>query len=234
MWAGLVFSASALSMAVFSPIWGALSDRYGRKMMAMAAMLGGSLTITLMGSAQSAYQLVLLRGLQGALSGMIIPAASTLVATIAPRERAGYALGMFRTVLYVGASIGPLVGGLVADSWGYRATFRVAGGLLLLAALGIWRFVQEEFQPLTPSSGKQPAGDGGKTSLCRRLRAQLAPMLGSLPLLTVLGMRFVMRLGFHSTRPIVPLLIQDIGPRGVHVASASGSAWRSVRSARWR
>lgn len=178
MWAGLVFSASALSMAVFSPIWGALSDRYGRKMMAMAAMLGGSLTITLMGSAQSVYQLVLLRGLQGALAGMIIPAASTLVATIAPRERAGYALGMFRTVLYVGASIGPLVGGLVADSWGYRATFRVAGGLLLLAALGIWRFVQEEFQPLTPSSGKQPAGDGGKTSLCRRLRAQLAPMLG--------------------------------------------------------
>ena len=35
-------------------------------------------------------------------------------------------------------------------------------------------------------------------------------------------MRFVMRLGFHSTRPIVPLLIQDIVPRGVHVASASG------------
>jgi DHA1 family multidrug resistance protein-like MFS transporter len=221
IWAGLAFSASAATMAVFSPIWGALSDRYGRKMMALAAMLGGSLCMALMGSAQSVYQLIVLRGLEGALAGMIIPAASTLVATIAPHERAGYALGMLRTVLYVGASIGPLLGGLVADSWGYRATFRLAGALLLSAALGVWLFVEEEFQPVSSSPEKRPVGKARKT-LLQRVWGRLAPVLSSSPLLIVLGMRSLMRLGFHATRPLVPLLIQDVAAAGVRVASASG------------
>lgn len=222
IWTGLAFSASAATMAVFSPIWGALSDRYGRKMMALAAMLGGSLCMALMGSARSVYQLVVLRGLEGALSGMIIPAASTLVATIAPHERAGYALGMLRTVLYVGASIGPLLGGLVADSWGYRATFRLAGALLLSAALGVWLFVKEEFQPVSSPPEKRAVGVKGRTTLLQRVWGRLAPVLSSSPLLIVLGMRLLMRLGFHATRPLVPLLIQNVAETGVRVASASG------------
>jgi DHA1 family multidrug resistance protein-like MFS transporter len=221
IWTGLAFSASAATMAVFSPIWGALSDRYGRKMMALAAMLGGSLCMALMGSAQSVYQLIVLRGLEGAMAGMIIPAASTLVATIAPHERAGYALGMLRTVLYVGASIGPLVGGLVADSWGYRATFRLAGALLLSAALGVWLFVKDEFQPISSSPEKRPVGKV-RTTLLQRVWGRLAPVLSSSSLLIVLGMRPLMRLGFHATRPLVPLLIQDVAETGVRVASASG------------
>jgi MFS family permease len=126
MWAGIVFSVFALSLAVFSPIWGAFSDRYGRKVTVMAAMLGGSLTITLMGSAQNVYQLVLLRGLEGALGGMVILTSSTLVATIVPHERAGYALGVFRTAIYAGASLGrwwaewwPIVGAIGRPS-GWR------------------------------------------------------------------------------------------------------------------
>jgi DHA1 family multidrug resistance protein-like MFS transporter len=61
-----------------------------------------------------------------------------------------------------------------------------------------------------------------RAQLVPRLRAQLVPIFSSLPLLTVLGMRSVMRLGFHSTRPIVPLLIQDVVAHGARVASASG------------
>ena len=59
MWAGLVFSTSALTMAIFSPVWSVLSDRYGRKLMAVVAMFDGCLSISLTGSSHSAYQLVL-------------------------------------------------------------------------------------------------------------------------------------------------------------------------------
>ena len=93
IWAGVVFSTHAVTMAIFGPIWGALSDRYGRKVMVERAMFGGALLMTLMGFAQNVEQLALLRTLQGMLTGTVT-AATTLVATTAPRERVGYALGM--------------------------------------------------------------------------------------------------------------------------------------------
>jgi MFS family permease len=79
---------------------------------------------------------------------MIIPAASTLVATIAPRERAGYALGMFRTVLYVGASIGPLVGGLVADKGGWATAWATAESWLPARRFRLY-FIWLTFPPVS-------------------------------------------------------------------------------------
>src|SRR5690554_4335763 len=64
-WAGMVFSAQALTMAIVSPIWGALADRVGRKMMVERAMFGGAILLVLMGFARSAEELTLLRALQG-------------------------------------------------------------------------------------------------------------------------------------------------------------------------
>ena len=78
IWSGVVFSAHAVTMAIFGPIWGALSDRYGRKVMVERAMSAGAILITLMGFAQSVEQLALLRALQGALTGTVT-AANVLV-----------------------------------------------------------------------------------------------------------------------------------------------------------
>ena len=88
IWAGIIFSAHAVTMAIFAPIWGALSDRYGRKVMVERAMFGGALVIGLMGLAQNVQQLAILRALQGALTGTVT-AATALVVTATPRERAG-------------------------------------------------------------------------------------------------------------------------------------------------
>jgi len=221
IWAGVIFSAQAVTRAIFGPVWGAISDRYGRKVMVERAMFSGVLVMTLMGFAQNVQQLVLLRALQGILTGTVT-AATTLVATTVPRERVGYALGILQMAIYTGASAGPLLGGLVADSLGYRAAFWVTGALLFLAALGVLLFVREEFQPVVPPVSAQATDSTGRLALRRRAWRQLAPVFGSLPLLGILGIRLLMRLGGRLLGPVLPLFIQDIAPAGARVASITG------------
>mgnify|MGYP001824101914 CR=1 FL=1 len=142
LWSGVVFASQAVTMAVFAPIWGSLADRYGRTLMVERAMFGGAVVLTLMGFVQNVQQLVVLRAVQGALTGTVV-AATTLVASSTPRERSGYALGLLQTAVWMGASLGPLLGGIVADTWGYRAAFWVTGALLFVSGLTVWRFVEE-------------------------------------------------------------------------------------------
>ncbi|MFH1928297.1 MAG: MFS transporter [Chloroflexota bacterium] len=56
VWAGLVSSAPALTMAVFAPIWGVLADRYGRKLMLERAIFGAAVCLGLMGLTQNVHQ----------------------------------------------------------------------------------------------------------------------------------------------------------------------------------
>src|SRR5690625_3591421 len=62
---GAVFSAQAVTMAIASPLWGAVADRFGRKPMLVRAMIGAAIVVTLMGFVSNAEQLVLLRAIQG-------------------------------------------------------------------------------------------------------------------------------------------------------------------------
>ncbi len=222
IWAGAVFSVQAVTMAIFGPIWGALSDRYGRKVMVERAMFSGALVISLMGLAQNVQQLAFLRALQGALTGTVT-AANALVATTAPRERVGYALGMLNMAIYTGASMGPLLGGLVADSLGYRMAFFITGVLLFLAALGVLFFVREEFQPTVPVESEQVVDGGRGSTLRHRMWIRLAPVLTSAPLLGVMGVRLLMRLGARLLGPVLPLFIEEIALAGARVASITGT-----------
>jgi len=91
--AGLVFSAQAFTMMIASPIWGGLADRFGRKLMIQRASFGGTVLLFIMAFVTSAEQLVALRAIQGLITGTVA-ANNALVASIAPRERTGYAMGM--------------------------------------------------------------------------------------------------------------------------------------------
>jgi DHA1 family multidrug resistance protein-like MFS transporter len=214
IWSGVIFSAQAITMATFSPIWGALSDRYGRKVMVERAMFGGSVVITLMGFAQSPLQLALLRAVQGSLTGTVT-AATALVATSAPSKRAGYALGTLQMAIYAGASAGPLVGGVVADTLGYRAAFLITGALLLIAGLGVLIFVKEPSQ--ANAAPRNP-----ETAIGQGVSDELGVLLASAPLLAVLGVRLVMRLASGMSAPILPLFVEAIALPNTRVATMTG------------
>jgi MFS transporter, DHA1 family, multidrug resistance protein len=132
--AGAVFSAQAITMTIASPIWGTLADRFGKKSMVERAMFGGSLILLAMAFSTSAEMLVVLRAIQGFISGTVA-APNALVAATAPRERAGYAMGVLQTGVWSGVALGPLLGGLLADAYGYNVAFYFTAGLLFLGGL---------------------------------------------------------------------------------------------------
>ncbi len=223
LWSGAIFSAHAVSMAIFAPLWGALSDRYGRKVMVERAMFAGAVIIVLMGLAQNVQQLVILRVLQGALTGTVT-AANALVATNTPKRHLGYALGMLQMAIYVGASAGPLLGGLVADTVGYRAAFWTTGGLLFIAALGVLFFVRESFTPTVSRSSQSSSSRStrGWQEVRRRVRERFSPFLQNSALRNVMTIRLLMRLGARLLSPVLPLFIAAIALPGTRIASTTG------------
>ena len=221
IWSGAVFSAQAVTMALFGPIWGALSDRYGRKVMVERAMFGGTVIMALMGLAQSPLQLVILRAVQGALTGTVT-AARALVATTAPKDRAGYALGTLQMAVYIGATAGPALGGVVADTVGYRTAFFITSALLLVAAVTVVIFVKE------PDASTQVVPlanvDGGhqKTTLRSQIANHLSPVLESAPILAVLGVGMLVQSAARMAQPTLPLFVEAVAPTGARVATITG------------
>ena len=206
-WAGLVSASSALSMAVFAPLWGILADRYGRKPMVIRSMFGGAAVLLLMSYAQSVGHLIACRLLQGALTGTIT-ASVALVASVAPRDRSGYALGMMQAAVFVGMSVGPFFGGEVAQALGMRATFRVAAVLLLGGAVLVKFLVSEHFTPSPPNR------------LGRR--AAVAEVLGAAGFLAAVGALFAVRFGNSVAAPVFPLFVEQVTGTRAGIYSLTG------------
>jgi DHA1 family multidrug resistance protein-like MFS transporter len=211
LWSGILFATQAVTMAIFAPIWGSIADRYGRKLMVQRAMFGGAVVLTAMGFVENVWQLAILRAIQGMLTGTV-PAATTLVASSTPRERSGYALGLLQMAVWTGASVGPLLGGLVADTWGYRAAFWVTGSLLFLAGLTVWRFVEEDFEP--PNHEKNGTSDGFWDGL--------KLVVHDRGLVSIFGIRFMARTAVRLMGPVLPLFIQSLVPPTARVATITG------------
>ena len=104
-WSGIAFGATFLGTGLTAPLWGHLGDRVGRKPMLVRAALGMAIVMSMIGLAHSVYQLVLLR-LAAGLIGGYASSSMVLIATQAPPDRAGWALG----VLSTGSLTGNLVG----------------------------------------------------------------------------------------------------------------------------
>ncbi len=142
LWTAATASASGLAMAIASPIWGILGDRFGRKPMLLRSMLGGAITVGLIFFAQNPVELVILRFLQGATSGTVA-AATALVAAETPRSRVGWSLGVVNSGIALGGAIGPVVGGLAGAVFGLRLVFLGGGVLLLLSLIPVLVIVRE-------------------------------------------------------------------------------------------
>ncbi len=145
LWTSIIFGANLLTAFIFSPIWGKLADRYGRKLMLVRSGISMAIIITLMGFATNHIYLLLLRLLNGMMAGFI-PAAIALTATNTPKEKTGYALGILHAGSVAGTICGPLLGGLLADSFGFSAVFSYTGLCIFAATMMVIFLVKENFE----------------------------------------------------------------------------------------
>ena len=88
IWAGCIIAAAPAMAAIFGPIWGALGDRVGRKIMVLRSLVAITVFVALMGVVSAPWQMLVLRLFQGVFSGFVA-AGNTLVSVSTPVERQG-------------------------------------------------------------------------------------------------------------------------------------------------
>ncbi|HUG04940.1 MAG TPA: MFS transporter, partial [Candidatus Limnocylindria bacterium] len=93
LWTGIAIGGSGLAMALASPIWGLLADRFGRKAMYVRSLGAGTVVLGLQAFVASVPQLVAVRLANGAFTGSQ-SAGAMLLAGVVPRENTGAALGL--------------------------------------------------------------------------------------------------------------------------------------------
>lgn len=134
------FTAFALTQTVSLPVYGKLSDLYGRKRVLLFGILLFSASSVLGGFAQSMPQLILVRALQGLGGGALTSASFSAIGDIfTPRERGAYN-GFTGAVFGISSVIGPLAGGLITDTIGWRWVFFVNVPIAMIAFYVITRF----------------------------------------------------------------------------------------------
>lgn len=121
-----VVTATLLTAAISTPIWGKLADLMNRKLLYQLAIVIFVLATAAAGFSQNPETLIAFRAVQGIGAGGLAALSQVLMADIiSPRERGRY-MGLFGAVMAVSTIGGPLLGGLITDAWGWRWNFFVA------------------------------------------------------------------------------------------------------------
>jgi DHA1 family multidrug resistance protein-like MFS transporter len=214
-WSGAVQSASYLMLAIFSPIWGARADRYGRKALVVRAAICGAGASLLMGLSVNVFELLGARVLMGTFSGFG-SAATALVSSIVPGSSLGFALGWMATASMVGTLIGPMIGGAVADAvHDYRVVYYLTAAGTLLTGLLAFVYVHEQFVP-------KPRGE--KRARGGQLREILAhPEVA--PLFVILIFAQVTAL---AVQPIIPLFVEHLTGPSPYIATLAGASFAAI------
>lgn len=143
MWSGAVFAVTFLVSGLLGPVWGVSADRKSRKLMALRASIGLTISYALCGIVQTPMQLFAARLFQGLCAGLY-PALLALLAASIPARKTGLSMGLMQGGMTVGAVVGPFVGGVLADYFGMRESFFVASVALGLISLLIGFCIKEK------------------------------------------------------------------------------------------
>ncbi|NOY10505.1 MAG: MFS transporter [Archaeoglobi archaeon] len=120
---GLIFSAFSLSRLAFLPLFGHLSDRYGRRPMIVTGLSLYAILALLYGAARTPEQLIAVRLFHGMSSAMVMPVILAMVASASPQGQEGRYMGIANRSIFLGMSFGPLIGGALSDAFSFRLAF---------------------------------------------------------------------------------------------------------------
>ncbi|WP_179123936.1 MFS transporter [Paraliobacillus ryukyuensis] len=207
-WSGLTFGVTYVAAFIFSPIWGKIGDRYGRKNILVVLAFGLGISILLMGFVTSVWQLFFLRLFMGIFTGFI-SMSQALISTQTPKKIAGKVLGTLQTGSVTGTLMGPLFGGIIADTIGYATSFRWLSIILVISSVLVLIGVKEK---ATVVEAGQPSSFTSKEVLAHIIRH---PMLVMVMLVSI----FIQIANF-SIQPILSLYVSDLhGPDNIALFS---------------
>ncbi len=132
---GLIFGSFSLSRTFLLPYFGRYSDKKGRKPFIVAGLFAYTLVSLTFILANNVESLIGIRFVQGIASAMIMPAVQAYVGDITPAGREGFTMGLFNMSMFLGLSIGPLIGGIIHDRFSLDTSFAAMGFLALAGFL---------------------------------------------------------------------------------------------------
>lgn len=194
-WAGLISGVTPFMIALSAPFWSLEASRRGPKLVMSIVLAAAIVTALLCAVATAPWQVLVLRTVQG-LAGGFVPIGLSVVTMVTPEEETSRFLGYFQASMVMGIMFGPLAGGLVADTFGYRMPFIFFAVLAILCLISLHVFM--------PDIREKPAEK--KTSTWKELKYFI-----KIPLVRIMvGMQFLCNFGITGIGPILPLYIKEM------------------------
>ncbi|MGA9163312.1 MAG: DHA2 family efflux MFS transporter permease subunit [Thiobacillus sp.] len=138
-----VLTSYIVAAAIFMPLTGFLTARWGRKRVFMGAVVGFTLASMLCGAAQSLPEIVMFRLLQGIFGASLVPLSQAVLLDTYPPDQHGKAMAMWGVGVMVGPILGPTLGGWLTEYYNWRWVFYINLPFGVLAWLGLAAFVRE-------------------------------------------------------------------------------------------
>jgi DHA1 family tetracycline resistance protein-like MFS transporter len=173
---GLMAMAYSITSMTAAPIMGSLADRVGRRPLVLGSLAAYTAAFTGYLLAPSTQVFIIIRALAGALTAGLGPAVMGVVADIAPDEKRAQWIGVIGGGSSVGWVVGPTLGGLLYDQWGYVAPFGVSVVMAALALIVAIIIVPETLM----REGRERAKSQTRGAASLR-GGQLRPFLHTLP-----------------------------------------------------
>lgn len=128
------------------PIYGKLSDMYGRKRFFLFGLIFFLIGSALCGIAQTMNQLIIYRAIQGIGGGALLPIAFTIIFDLFPPEKRGKMSGMFGAVFGLSSVLGPLLGAIITDAISWHWVFYINVPIGALSLFFIIRYYKESLE----------------------------------------------------------------------------------------
>ncbi len=208
-WSGFLGALTPLCSGIFMPFWSHHAERIGLRKLILRTMLAYAVLIGAMGFATSVWHLAGLRAMYGVLGGLSAITAGAL-SKLVPEDQIGRILGISQTVSSVAFALGPFLGGITKDAFGFKATFGVVAALCLLGAGLVMLGFQE---PERSDNASKP-----KTTGRERFRRAIA-LVGPMMLLMAIS-----QVAVNSFEVLLPLVVHRFPEAAGATASWSGAA----------
>ncbi len=212
---GWLMSTYSLMQLICAPVWGILSDRYGRKPILSVGVLGYTISLFMFGLANSFAMMFVARSLSGILSSATMPTAMAYIGENAPQKERSKGMGQLGAAIGIGVIVGPLVGGLLSTD-SLSLPFFIGSGLAFIALLLVLFWLPESRHAAAASGAEASQAEASANqadvpspgpSRGSTLELYMRVLLGPAGILLLLI--FIMSFGMTNFQGMIGLYVVD-------------------------